>query len=64
MLQVCNRLAEEVIQVEAHAVPGPAAFRGDREHRRQDVLHLTGDTKVEGGGMGSSEARQAEHGDI
>lgn len=33
VLQVCERLIEKIIQVKAHTVPSPTAFRSDREHR-------------------------------
>jgi len=37
-----QRLAEELLQVEAHPVAGPAPLGGHREDRGQQVLHLRG----------------------
>lgn len=40
VLEVGERLVEEVVQVEAHSIACPAALGSGREHWRQHVLHL------------------------
>lgn len=64
MLQVCERLVEKVIEVKTHAVAGPAAFRGDGEHRGQNVLHLTGEEEETMGQLNFLKISSRQAGDV